>query len=395
MDFFDADLLYELEQFAPTPDMPRLLASLASEIVVVGDSTLREGAAPGAAAGIAVCLAGLGAKVELLSVCGNDLDGVLLHKRLIGYGVDTSGLVIEAGRRTDVTRLPSGVQPIRACTGRLVRGMVDTAGRDADCVLIVDHQRGLITHQVRHAIMALAVGGQPLVVDAATGDGPSEIAVPDGGTCLTLLEDGGTLLSTAGKGPYRTWAPRRRGRGDAATESAIAMFTLGLVAELPATTSAELAQVTADVTAGLPSANVCTTARLTGRLARYKSAALPPSDLVRLAHGHRRAGRRIVFTSGSFDSLHNTDVEHLNRARLQGDVLVAAVHSDTLVRRRNKSRPLRPARCRAAALAALSCVDHVTITNEEVPVELLDRLRPDVCLCGFACPRDGRGGRKR
>jgi D-beta-D-heptose 7-phosphate kinase/D-beta-D-heptose 1-phosphate adenosyltransferase len=381
MDLFDADLLYELEQFAPTPDMPTMLASLASEIVVVGDSTLREGAAPGAAAGIAVCLAGLGAKVELLSVCGNDLDGVLLHKRLIGHGVDTSGLTIEAGHRTEATRLPSGSQPIRACTGRLVRGMVDSAGRDADCVLIVDHQRGLITHQVRHAIMALAVGGQPLVVDAAIGDGPAEIAVPDGDTCLTLLEDGGTLLSTAGKGPYRTWAPRRRGRGDAATESAIAMFTLGLVAELPATTSAELAQVTADVTAGLPSANVCTTARLTDRLARYKSAALPPSDLVRLAHGHRRAGRRIVFTSGSFDWLHGADVGHLNRARLRGDVLVVAVHSDALVHHRNGSRPLRPAHCRAAALAALSCVDHVTITNEEVPVELLDRLRPDVCLC--------------
>jgi D-beta-D-heptose 7-phosphate kinase/D-beta-D-heptose 1-phosphate adenosyltransferase len=79
--------------------------------------------------------------------------------------------------------------------------------------------------------------------------------------------------------------------------------------------------------------------------------------------------------------LHDTDVEHLNRARLRGDVLVVAVHSDALVRHRNKCRPLRPARCRAAAVAALSCVDHVTITDEEVPIGLLDRVCPDVCLC--------------
>jgi bifunctional ADP-heptose synthase (sugar kinase/adenylyltransferase) len=103
--------------------------------------------------------------------------------------------------------------------------------------------------------------------------------------------------------------------------------------------------------------------------------------VARLALAHRRAGRRIVFTSGSFDLLHDTDVEHLNRARLRGDVLVVAVHSDALVRHRNRSLPRRPARCRAAAVAALSCVDHVTITDEEVPIGLLDRVCPDVCLC--------------
>lgn len=381
MDLFDADLLYELEQFAPTSEMPTMLASLASEIVVVGDSTLRDGATPGGAAGVAVCLAGLGAKVALLSVCGDDLGGVLLHKRLISHGVDTSGLAVETGRRTEVTRPSSGVQPVRDRTERFVRGAVDTAGRDADCVLVVDRRGGVVTHQVRRAILALSVPRHPLLMDTTVGNGPTEVAVPGAGIYLTLLGDGGTLLSTTGKEPYRTWATRRRGRGDTAAESAIAMFALGLVAELPHTTSAELAQVAADVAACLTGAHACTTARLATRLARNRSAALPPSVVARLAQGHRRAGRRIVFTSGSFDLLHDTDAEHLNRARLRGDILVVAVHSDALVRRRNGSRPLRPARCRAAAVAALSCVDHVTITDEEVPIGLLDRVCPDVCLC--------------
>jgi len=172
MDLFDADLLHELEQFAPTSEMPTMLASLASEIVVVGDSTLRDGATPGGAAGVAVCLAGLGAKVALLSVRGDDLGGVLLHKRLISHGVDTSGLVIETGRRTEATSTPpSGVQPVRNHTGGLQRGVIDTAGRNADCVLVVDRRGGVVTQRVRRAILALSVRGHPLLMETTVGDG--------------------------------------------------------------------------------------------------------------------------------------------------------------------------------------------------------------------------------
>lgn len=103
-----------------------------------------------------------------------------------------------------------------------------------------------------------------------------------------------------------------------------------------------------------PPAATRTTARLATRLARNRSAALPPSVVARLALGHPRAGRRIVFTSGSFDLLHDTDVEHLNRARLRGDVLVVAVRSDVLVQHRTRSRQLRPARCRPAKIFMLA-----------------------------------------
>ena len=75
MDLFDVDLGYESEQLVPTPRMPTMLALVAPEIVVVGDSTLRNASRPGGAAGIAVSLVSLGARVELLSVCGNDRDG--------------------------------------------------------------------------------------------------------------------------------------------------------------------------------------------------------------------------------------------------------------------------------------------------------------------------------
>jgi cytidyltransferase-like protein len=189
-----------------------------------------------------------------------------------------------------------------------------------------------------------------------------------------MLDDGGALLVTARARPYRTWASPPGGRRTgAAADSVIATVTLGMVAELPPATSAELAQTAADVTAGLPDSLVCTTDGLAARLAGYRSAALPRPELERLVNGHQLAGRRVIVTSGSFDRLHAGDLEALNQARRLGDVLVVAVHSDTIA-----PRPLRPARSRAAAVAALSCVDHVTITDNEVLVDLLDRLGPDL-----------------
>lgn len=66
----------------------------------------------------------------------------------------------------------------------------------------------------------------------------------------------------------------------------------------------------------------------------------------------------------------------LRRQQTEDDFLIAMAARRT-DRRVAHHRPLHPARCRAAALSALSCVDHVTITDDEVPVDLLDRLCPD------------------
>jgi D-beta-D-heptose 7-phosphate kinase/D-beta-D-heptose 1-phosphate adenosyltransferase len=86
---------------------------------------------------------------------------------------------------------------------------------------------------------------------------------------------------------------------------------------------------------------------------------------------------------GSFDLPHPVDVSYLNQAKRLGDVLVVAVYSDEAVRQFTSGHPpLYSAPERASALATLSCVDHVTITDEPVPSTLLERLRPDVYING-------------
>ena len=76
----------------------------------------------------------------------------------------------------------------------------------------------------------------------------------------------------------------------------------------------------------------------------------------------RQAGKRVVFTNGCFDLLHIGHVRYLQEARKLGDCLVVAVNSDSSVRHiKEPGRPVIPEGQRAEVVAALGCVDWVTI----------------------------------
>jgi D-beta-D-heptose 7-phosphate kinase/D-beta-D-heptose 1-phosphate adenosyltransferase len=92
----------------------------------------------------------------------------------------------------------------------------------------------------------------------------------------------------------------------------------------------------------------------------------------------------VVFTNGVFDLLHVGHVALLEAARAEGGALVVGVNSDASVRGLEKGldRPIVPQRERARLLAALACVDCVVLFDEETPLALIERLRPDVLVKG-------------
>ena len=97
----------------------------------------------------------------------------------------------------------------------------------------------------------------------------------------------------------------------------------------------------------------------------------------------RRQGRTVAFTNGCFDILHFGHVRYLEKAKGRGRVLVVGVNSDRSVRRiKGPQRPIMSQKARAAVLAALACVDYVTIFNEETPQKLITALKPDVLIKG-------------
>ncbi|TQM26503.1 D-glycero-beta-D-manno-heptose 1-phosphate adenylyltransferase [Nocardia bhagyanarayanae] len=112
-------------------------------------------------------------------------------------------------------------------------------------------------------------------------------------------------------------------------------------------------------------------------------AILPRDRLIEALRRHRAAGARIVFTNGCFDVLHAGHIAYLDEAKRLGDVLVVAVNSDRTVRKlKGPDRPVNPQGDRCAVLAALGCVDHVTVFDEDTPIELLRATEPDVYVKG-------------
>lgn len=97
----------------------------------------------------------------------------------------------------------------------------------------------------------------------------------------------------------------------------------------------------------------------------------------------REAGKKVVFTNGCFDLIHPGHVRYLQQARSLGDALIVALNSDRSVRElKGDKRPILTETERAEVMAALACVDYVTIFDEPTPREIIAALLPDVLVKG-------------
>jgi rfaE bifunctional protein nucleotidyltransferase chain/domain len=109
----------------------------------------------------------------------------------------------------------------------------------------------------------------------------------------------------------------------------------------------------------------------------------PLADLIAMRESWRADGRRLVLTNGVFDLLHAGHVGYLQQARYMGDLLVVALNSDASVRAiKGPLRPLTPEGDRAALLAALRCVDYVTIFETPTAEAIVEALRPEIYVKG-------------
>ena len=108
----------------------------------------------------------------------------------------------------------------------------------------------------------------------------------------------------------------------------------------------------------------------------------------------RKDGKKIAFTNGCFDILHVGHVRYLTEARKTADILILALNSDSSVRAiKGEKRPLVPEEERAEVLAALECIDFITIFQELTPLELINYLKPDILIKGGDWPEDKVVGR--
>ena len=110
---------------------------------------------------------------------------------------------------------------------------------------------------------------------------------------------------------------------------------------------------------------------------------VPSGKLEQRVNKLRAAGKKIVATNGCFDLLHVGHVRYLIAARELGDALIVGINGDESVcELKGAGRPINRENDRAEIIAALGCVDLVTIFPEVRATRFLELAAPDVYAKG-------------
>ncbi|MBK9191555.1 MAG: adenylyltransferase/cytidyltransferase family protein [Crocinitomicaceae bacterium] len=108
------------------------------------------------------------------------------------------------------------------------------------------------------------------------------------------------------------------------------------------------------------------------------------NDLIQHISVLKSQQKKIVFTNGCFDILHKGHVQYLSLAADFGDVLIIGLNSDASVKRQGKGddRPVNNSDARSLILSALEFVSFVVEFNEDTPLNLIEKIVPDVLVKG-------------
>ena len=93
--------------------------------------------------------------------------------------------------------------------------------------------------------------------------------------------------------------------------------------------------------------------------------------------------KKIVFTNGCFDLLHDGHLELLIKAKQLHGKLIVGINNDASVKRlKGESRPIKNQNSRLLQLAALQMVDGVILFEEDTPLDLIKKIEPDILVKG-------------
>ena len=92
---------------------------------------------------------------------------------------------------------------------------------------------------------------------------------------------------------------------------------------------------------------------------------------------------KIVFTNGCFDILHPGHIHILDQAKSYGDILIVGLNSDNSIKRlKGPSRPKVSQEDRLKILSSIKFVDYVVLFEEETPLKLIEKIKPNFLVKG-------------
>ena len=98
---------------------------------------------------------------------------------------------------------------------------------------------------------------------------------------------------------------------------------------------------------------------------------------------NKHNNKKIIFTNGCFDILHSAHIKLLQFSKMQGDILVVGLNSDTSIK--NIKGPLRPINNideRGSILSLFDFIDYIIIFNDDNPLNIIKLLLPNILIKG-------------
>ena len=91
----------------------------------------------------------------------------------------------------------------------------------------------------------------------------------------------------------------------------------------------------------------------------------------------------IGFTNGCFDLLHTGHISYLKSAKQKCDILILGLNSDESIRKlKGKNRPIVEQKDRVEILSSFPFIDKIVVFDEVTPIKLIKRIKPNIIFKG-------------
>lgn len=423
----DVYLSGKVERISPEAPVPVLLQT-------------REEFRAGGAANVALNIAALGGTAKLLGFVGQDGNADKLQRIIERGDVKASLIRTEIFPTTTKTRVLDVSyhqllridREVRQAPTKMLENalleVLETALEGANALVMSDYAKGCLSDAVIQGAIALCKGrGLPVLVDPKRRDfeayagadfitpnlselaaatqmpcGTDDeiltaaqhlVAVTGSNLLVTMSERGMALFPSDGghKITIPTFA-REVFDVSGAGDTVIAVFAALLAGGETVQRAMHAANVAAGVVIGKAGTAIIDAEELARALAPMAGERARPLGfkiastwelLERQCDVWRAEGLTVGFTNGCFDLLHPGHVTLLNKARMLCDKLVVGLNTDASVKRlKGPTRPVQAELARVAVMSALADVDAVVLFDEDTPLELIMKIKPDVLIKG-------------
>lgn len=399
-------------------------------IMLVGNDEAR----PGGAANVAVNLKSLGCTVSLLSVTGKDEAGLCLQDKVLNYGIDADILQFSEASTTVKLRMVDKSQQLLRCdfedkvvlsknNRKEFLAKFSKIIQQVDVCIFSDYDKGCLAdckHMLeiakKHKVFTCVdpkqkdfsiYTGADLVspnlneLQFYIGKKTLEQSEQEQG-CISLMQKynisnilltqgelGMTLLQAKEGGKSTRFSARSREVFDVtgAGDTVIAVLAACYASGIQLVESSRIANIAAGIVVKKSGVSTLSIQELNKSINKHQDSTenklCELIDLAQNAYFSRQLGLKLVMTNGCFDILHLGHIDYLEKASSFGDCLIVAINDDASVRGlKGKSRPVNKLYVRMRMLAALSFVDWVVPFSEQTPLNIINKIQPDVLVKG-------------